>query len=130
MMSVTFNGLGLRIWVKTAHFTAAANFYRDALGLTCPWRDEDEGVAVHELGFGPTIVVERAEPGPGNEAIFSRFTGFSLEVADIAAAHAALTARGVVFEGPPVKQYWGGIMAFFSDPAGNNHTLLQRPGKG
>ena len=88
------------------------------------------GVAVHELGFGPTIVVERAEPGPGNEAIFSRFTGFSLEVADIAAAHAALTARGVVFEGPPVKQYWGGTMAFFSDPAGNNHTLLQRPGKG
>lgn len=129
-MSVIFNGLGLRIWVKPDDFPATADFYGEALGLTRTWRNEDEGVAVYELGFGPTIVVERAEPGPGNEAIFSRFTGFSLEVADIAAAHAALTARGVVFEGPPVKQYWGGMMAFFSDPAGNNHTLLQRPGKG
>ncbi len=129
-MSVIFNGVGMRIWVEPAHFAATADFYGETMGLKCTWRSEEQGVATYELGFGPTIVVERAEPGPGHEGLFHRFTGLSLEVADIEAAYAALSARGVVFEAPPVRQYWGGVMAFFSDPGGNNHTLLQRPGKG
>jgi len=36
----------------------------------------------------------------------------------------------VPFMGEPVRQYWGGIMAFFHDPGGNWHTLLQRPPRG
>ena len=38
--------------------------------------------------------------------------------------------EGVAFEAPPALQPWGAVMAFFRDPAGNSHTLLQRPGKG
>jgi catechol 2,3-dioxygenase-like lactoylglutathione lyase family enzyme len=112
--------------VKPGDFAAVADFYGDTLGLRCNWRDD--GVAVYELGPGPTLVVERTEPTPHRAPLFGRATGFSLEVADIAAAYAAMTARGVPFDGPPTRQPWGATMAFFRDPAGNEHTLLQRPG--
>jgi catechol 2,3-dioxygenase-like lactoylglutathione lyase family enzyme len=128
-MSVNFNGLGMRLWVLQEHFDATCDFYGDALGLKCTWRSSDQGVATYEVGFGPTIVVERKAPAPGRETLFGRFTGLSLEVADIEAAYQAMVDRGVPFDGPPTRQPWGGIMAFFRDPAGNEHTLLQRPGK-
>jgi catechol 2,3-dioxygenase-like lactoylglutathione lyase family enzyme len=116
--------------VTPEDFDATADFYGDALGLKCAWRSAEAGIATYEIGFGPTIVVERAEPAPGRDARFGRFTGICLEVADIASAYLSLQARGVEFESPPVRQYWGGVMAFFSDPAGNNHTLLQQPTSG
>ncbi|HZZ89853.1 MAG TPA: VOC family protein [Caulobacteraceae bacterium] len=130
MTDVIFNGLGLRLWVKPDDFTATADFYAEAMGLKCTWRSDEQGVAIYELGFGPTVVVERAEPTPEHAPLLGRFTGFSFEVPDIDAAFAALQARGVPFNGPPERQYWGGTMAFFTDPGGNSHTLLQRPGKG
>ena len=125
-MSVTFTGLGLRLWVKPDDFAATAAFYGETLGLKCAWRGDD--VAIYALGFGLTLVVERTEATADHAPLFGRFTGFSLEVADIAAAYAAMTARGVPFDGPPTRQPWGGTMAFFRDPAGNEHTLLQGPG--
>jgi catechol 2,3-dioxygenase-like lactoylglutathione lyase family enzyme len=124
-MSVTFTGLGLRLWVRPDDFAAVADFYDATLGLQCLWRGDD--VATYALGFGPTLVVERTEPTPSHTGLFGRATGFSLEVADIAAAYAEMTARGVPFDGPPTRQPWGATMAFFRDPAGNEHTLLQRP---
>jgi catechol 2,3-dioxygenase-like lactoylglutathione lyase family enzyme len=129
-MNVIFNGLGIRLWVTPEHFEATCDFYCEALELKCTWRSAEQGVATYEIGFGPTIVVERADAEARREALFGRFTGMSLEVADIAAAYEALTARGVPFNGPPERQYWGGIMAFFTDPGGNSHTLLQRPSFG
>jgi catechol 2,3-dioxygenase-like lactoylglutathione lyase family enzyme len=130
MTDVIFNGLGLRLWATPDDFAATADFYGEALGLKCTWRSDAQGVATYELGFGPTVVVERAEPTAEHAPILRRFTGFSFEVPDIDAAYAALQAHGVPFQGPPERQYWGGVMACFTDPAGNSHTLLQRPGKG
>jgi catechol 2,3-dioxygenase-like lactoylglutathione lyase family enzyme len=75
-------------------------------------------------------VVERTEATARHTPLFGRFTGFSLEVVDIAATYAEMMARGVPFDGPPTRQPWGATMAFFRDPAGNEHTLLQRPGDG
>ncbi len=129
-MNIVFNGLGMRIWTPPEHFDAVADFYGETLGLKCTWRSEQTGVATFELGFGPTIVVERAERTPQREPLFGRYTGLSLEVADIEAAYTTMKARGVSFDGPPTRQSWGGVMAFFRDPGGNEHTLLQRPGKG
>ena len=126
-MTIIFNGLGMRIWTPPDHFEAVADFYGETLGLKCTWRSAEQGVATYELGFGPTIVVERAERTPKHEALFGRYTGLSLEVADIEKAYRAMTERGVPFDGPPTRQYWGGVMAFFRDPGGNEHTLLQRP---
>jgi len=129
-MDAPFIGLGLRIWVLPDEFAATADFYGDALGLTCAWRDDASRVATYELGFGPTVVIEGFEPRAGRERLFGRETGISLEVADIQAAYTILSARGVAFEAPPAPQPWGAVMAFFQDPAGNSHTLLERPGKG
>jgi lactoylglutathione lyase len=35
-----------------------------------------------------------------------------------------LISKGVEFEGLPVKQPWGGVLAHFRDPDGNVITLL------
>ena len=43
---------------------------------------------------------------------------------DVAATHADLAAKGVAFTSPPEKQFWGGSLAHFTDPAGNTLTLL------
>jgi hypothetical protein len=39
-------------------------------------------------------------------------------------------ARGVPMHGLPEKQYWGGIMLFAQDPAGNTITFIQYPAEG
>ncbi|HEY2710089.1 MAG TPA: VOC family protein [Caulobacteraceae bacterium] len=131
MDNVIFNGLGMRIWVLKADFPASAEFYGETLGLKCTWRSDEQGVATYELGYGPTIVLEVSDPDDpehqGRPPLHGRFTGMTLEVADVEAAYQALMARGVSFMGAPERQYWGGVMAFFSDPGGNSHTLLQRP---
>ena len=131
MDNVTFNGFGMRIWVLAEHFNASADFYGETLGIRCSWRSEEQRIATFELGFGPTIVLEVADPNEreaqGLSQIHARVTGMTLDVADIASVYATLKARGVPFMGEPERQYWGGIMAFFQDPGGNWHTLLQRP---
>jgi catechol 2,3-dioxygenase-like lactoylglutathione lyase family enzyme len=126
-MSIVFNGVGLRIWTPPEDFKAVADFYGETLGLKCTWRSDDDGIAVFELGFGPTVAVERSERTPKREPLFGRATGFSLIVPDIEAAYREMIKRNVPFDGPPTRQYWGGVMAFFKDPGGNEHTLMQRP---
>lgn len=55
------------------------------------------------------------------------WTGMVFLVDDIAAAHEALTARGVDFGGPPLPQPWGGMETWFTDPDGNRFQFAQRP---
>jgi catechol 2,3-dioxygenase-like lactoylglutathione lyase family enzyme len=124
-MDLGITNLGIRIWTPPEHFAATADFYRDVLGLTCTWRGED--IAIYEFSFGPTLAVERIERTPEHAPILARFTGAVLTIPDIEATHRELTGKGVPFDGPPTRQSWGGIMAFFRDPAGNELTLLQRP---
>jgi catechol 2,3-dioxygenase-like lactoylglutathione lyase family enzyme len=125
-MSLVFNGLGARIWALPDTFAATADFYRDVLQLKQSWRDDARHVAIFELGFGPTLVLEG--DGEGDRAkLAGRITGLCLGVADVAASYQALKDRGVGFLREPDKQYWGGVMAHFQDPAGNWLTLLQQP---
>jgi predicted enzyme related to lactoylglutathione lyase len=84
-------------------------------------------VATFDLGFGPTVVLEGSGDGD-REKLAARITGICLGVADVEASYRALKDRGVPFLREPDKQYWGGIMAHFQDPAGNWLTLLQQPG--
>ena len=127
-MDVVFNGLGVRLWAHPDAFAATADFYRDVLGLKCSWRDDDRHVATYELGYGPTLVLEGSGEGD-RDKLAGRITGICLGVADVAASFQALRARGVEFLREPDRQYWGGVMAHFKDPAGNWLTVLQRPGK-
>ncbi len=61
----------------------------------------------------------------GDDAhLVGRFVGASIEVDDIDKAYLELAGRGVAFEGPPEKQFWGGTLAHFKDRAGNILTLV------
>jgi len=96
----------------------ARGFYGGTLGLPELW---DAGDAVG-YDVGATLIVER---GPEDEpGLVGRFVGLSFGVADVAAAQAALAAKGVPFLGPPELQAWGGVLAHFRDPDGNVLTLV------
>lgn len=73
---------------------AAVRFWRDVLGVRLLF-EAPPGLAFFDLG-GVRVMLSRPEPAaaPGNSALY-------FAVDDIRAAHAALVARGVVFEEPP-----------------------------
>ena len=103
---------------------AACRFYGEILGLPERFRSDEAGWAEFEVGsacFG----VERVDPHDTEAAaLVGRFVGASLEVADIQATYEELAAKGVAFMHPPEKQVWGGTLAHFKDPDGNELTLL------
>jgi predicted enzyme related to lactoylglutathione lyase len=111
----------VRLWVDD--MGAARVFYETTLGLRALW---DHGPAVG-YDLGAALIVE-LDDGEEDEPLVGRFTGVSLEVADIAAAYAALMAKGVEFLQPPETMPWGGALAHFKDPAGNVLTLVSQPG--
>ena len=104
---------------------AVRGFYRDQLGLDEGYADDR--VLVFRTGSAD-LIVETADPEDAEEGpMIGRFVGVSFAVADMRAAHAALTAKGVAFDGEPEEQPWGGVLAHVLDPAGNVLTLVQLP---
>lgn len=98
----------------------ARAFYEKKLGWPVAFSDEKAGVIGYDLGV--TVIVEN---GDGHEpGLVGRFTGVSIWVDDIDAAHKSLTKGGVAFDGPPEAMSWGGRLAHFKDPAGNTLTLV------
>ncbi|WP_329576861.1 VOC family protein [Streptomyces sp. NBC_01361] len=107
-------------------------FYGGALGLAV-YREFGTGPErgiVYFLGGGFLEVSGRSEapPSPGLQ--------LWLQVADAAAAHEELAARGVEVLRPPVKEPWGLIEMWISDPDGvrivitevpDDHPLRSRP---
>jgi predicted enzyme related to lactoylglutathione lyase len=65
--------------------------------------------------------------GREGRQLTGRFTGITLTVPDVEAAHRSLTSKGVRFSGPPARQPWGGMMTSFFDPDGNEISLLGMP---
>lgn len=57
---------------------------------------------------------------PGNP------TGLIFDTSDVRALHETLTAKGVTFTQAPEEQPWGGIMAAFTDPDGNQFNVAQQ----
>jgi catechol 2,3-dioxygenase-like lactoylglutathione lyase family enzyme len=98
----------------------AKQFYGQTLGL--PLETEGENDLEFTLGqvtldvFDPTSVGQPFAPSPA---------GIAIRVADVAAARAALEAKGVVFDGDTVNT---GVchFAFFKDPDGNALMLHRR----
>ena len=111
--------------IFTLAFERAYDFYADTLTLT-PLARED-GFAMFDTG-ACKLILESADPDdPEERALVGRFAGLSFTVPDVAASHRELSAKGVVFDGAPEPQPWGGIMAHFQDPDGNIMTLVQYP---
>ena len=109
-----------QIGMSVADLEAMTAFYRDAVGLRFLFAAP--GMSFFDLD-GVRLMLSL--PEKGHEARHASI--LYLEVADIAAAHAALAGRGVRFDGVPhvVHRYPGGElwMAFFRDPEDNFMAL-------
>ncbi len=114
---------GLRLFVD--NIDAVLPFYRSLLGDPLA-QDPAAGFVVFDAN-GVNVVVERVDTDadPADRSLVGRFTGVSLEVDDIAAIHAKLSAAGVLFTAEPELQAWGGWLATLQDPAGNQLQLVQ-----
>src|SRR5687768_11978000 len=110
-----------QLGVSVQDLEAMTAFYRDAVGLRFLFAAP--GMSFFDLG-GVRLMLSLPEKGSEHR----HGSILYLDVADIAAAHAALLARGVAFEGKPhvVHRYPGGELwvAFFSDPEGNMLALM------
>jgi catechol 2,3-dioxygenase-like lactoylglutathione lyase family enzyme len=102
---------------------AAKQFYRNVFGLLAVFEDDNSTV----FKFGSTLVnllktaaaEELVEPAKvaGHEA-GSRCV-FTIDVDDVDAMCAELTARGVVLLNGPMDRPWGIRTASFADPGGH-----------
>lgn len=95
---------------------AAVPFYRDGLGLTLQFAMA--GMAFFDAG-GVRLMLSK----PSSPEVDHKNSILYFEVENIQAAHAALVARGVPFDGDPhlvgktaTHELW---MAFCRDPEGN-----------
>lgn len=112
---------GIRIFVDD--YATARAFYVDTLGLEVSWDMAEHGTFGVNVG-GPELIVEQTDPAGADGALVGRFVGVSLQVDDIQTTYEELSGKGVPFAAPPEKQFWGGSLAHFTDPAGNTLTLL------
>jgi catechol 2,3-dioxygenase-like lactoylglutathione lyase family enzyme len=116
----------VRLFVRDLE--SAAAFYGAVLSLphvagTVAW-----GYLVFDAS-GVELVIEAvaADAPVEDQALVGRFTGLSFEVDDIVARYSDLRGKGADFTGAPERQAWGGVLATFLDPAGNQLQLVQRP---
>lgn len=106
---------------------AAATFYRDQLDLEVALVGEHGPLWLHGPGGCDTLVYLKSDHTPAT------FTVLNLSVDDIEHAVDELSARGIIFErfeGIPADDRGifhgqGHSLAWFTDPAGNNLSVVQ-----
>ena len=110
--------------IYVADLQAMTRFYHETLGLPIA---EQNARFVAFGGGGAPLALEAGGPTPGEPRGKDRNpTLVQLAVADIEAAVATLSTRGVAIEGD-VRRGPFGALAFFRDPEGNRLGLLQAP---
>ena len=104
----------------------AREFYRGTLGLPLPFDGAASGYLVFD-GGGVRVILEPVSRDASAEerALVGRFVGASFEVDDIRQTYERLSGLGVRFVAPPERQEWGGTLATFLDPSGNQLQLVQ-----
>ena len=118
-----------RLFVTDIH--AARQFYAGLLALPLVVDGSSQGFCVFQCGAVQLVVEAVAPDAPADDqALVGRFSGLSFTVMDAVATCQAWTARGVPFTGLPERQFWGGILATFQDPSGNQLQIVQRPAAG
>lgn len=116
----------VRIFVRD--LTQAKQFYEHAVGLVLKADGTDYGYCVFQAGNTELVVEAVGDDAPDEEQVLvGRFTGLSFAVKDVLAKYDELTSRDVVFTGTPEVQAWGGSIATFRDPAGNELQVAQHP---
>ena len=101
---------------------AAVAFYRDTMGFELLFAEPEFHFASFRVGNLEFNLAEGADEIHGTG---DRNTGIGFQVPDVDAAHAELAGKGVKFTMGPGKMPWGGYMAMFVDPDGNEFYLDQ-----
>lgn len=108
--------------IYVTNLLQSIEFYRDKLGLSLQFSDDEHGYASFDAG---PIRVGLAEVGLSQRDLTGRHTGVGFCTADLEQTYAECVRRGVKFSMQPERQPWGGFMAMFEDPDGNVSYLDQ-----
>jgi len=114
---------------------ALAKFYEAAFGLQEVNRLELPGRLEIMLNFGDSVAGAKANPAPqivimhrDADDLKDSVPHMILNVTDLAATSAAITAAGGKVEGKPIPFGKSGMLiGFASDPVGNRLELIQQP---
>lgn len=119
-----------RLWVATVHVRSmekAVHFYRDILGL----KVQLDARRYNWVEVGPDepnakIGIREASGDDASKRV-GAITGIVFDTDDIEALYERLAQTGVEFTRRPTKTPWGGIIADFLDPDGNELEVVQDP---
>ena len=88
--------------LPVADWQASRNWYRDMLGFEVEMEFPDNRTVGLKDEADLTIFMHESAP-----VAASRGLSFTIQVDDVEATHRELSSRGVAFEHPPQKVYWG-----------------------
>ncbi|MGZ4816207.1 MAG: glyoxalase superfamily protein, partial [Terriglobales bacterium] len=95
---------------------ASLRFYVDRLGFTCPWRNDEDGVAQVDRQGCALILADTWPEKIGKGLMFISLNGEPQEqIAALDALRAEFEARGV----PAKEGSWGYRLLIVDDPDGN-----------
>ena len=98
--------------LPVADWQASRDWYRDMLGFEVEMEFPEGRTAGIKDDGDLTIFMHQSSP-----PVAGRGLSFTVQVDDVDAKYAELSARGVAFEHPPKKVYWG-YGAELLDPSG------------
>jgi len=100
-------------------------FYRDKLGLRLLFYNRKLKWLTFDTGH--TTLSLTVPWNQRSKKLVGAKTGISFFVDDMQATYEDLKKKGVRFHLAPRKEKWGGTLANFEDPDGNQFFLLQMP---
>jgi catechol 2,3-dioxygenase-like lactoylglutathione lyase family enzyme len=114
--------LGSRVLVRPTDPARSRKFYRDTLGLAVyrEFGDPADPGLVFFLGQGLLELSGRSEAPTSGVALW-------LQVRDVAAEHARLSAAGVPVVREPRTEPWGLVECWIADPDGLRIVLVEVP---
>lgn len=110
--------------IHVADMDQALKFYHDTLGLPIAL----DARTFNHAEVGPNEPLAKiGVHATGKKAKRIRRTGIVFDTDDIYALYERLKKQGVEFTFNPTKMPWGGIVADFLDPDGNELEVVQDP---
>ncbi|MDT0473111.1 VOC family protein [Streptomyces sp. DSM 41014] len=115
-----------RILLRPVDPERSRDFYGGRLGLAVAreFGTGPERGTVYFLGGGFLELSGRSDTPASRDSSSARLW---LQVEDVAAAHEELTAKGVEIARPPVREPWGLIEMWITDPDGTPIVLVEIP---
>ena len=127
--SYLMKGDVLRVWmvsIPVSDLSAAVDFYTRALGLKLQLESQENKWA--EVGPDePSSKIALYVPSKDELRQPGGPSGVVLETDSIFEFHRRLVDEEVVFKMKPERRHWGGLMAVFVDPDGNEIQVVEDP---